>query len=414
MRLRSLVIALDLPLPVTGGGDLRTLAIVHALTRLGPVSVFGVHPRAPRPSPIEGVARWRSSTDASLADPGLQARAALAWLHEEDGHPCDRWWSERAAADLARLADEFEPHLVVAEQLWVHRYGEAIRSPGRSLVLDAHNAEAALHAQLATAGAGARGGSALARRLAERVARREHAAVARADRTWAPTASDAAAIAAVHPPGAARFDVVPSGIAVDAYAGPAGERGHAMIYPASFGYPPNAVAARRLVTGVLPVARSAVPGAELLLPGSDLPRELAEAAGVHAPGRVADMLPWLHRASVMPIALSDGGGTRLKVLEAFAAGVAVVSTRKGVEGLDVRDGEHVLLGESDAQLAAAVLRVWKDDGLRRRLTVAGAALARERYGPDAVAAAVARAAGFIAVPAAAGSAGDGPREPAPE
>jgi glycosyltransferase involved in cell wall biosynthesis len=385
MSLRTLVIALDLPLPVTGGGDLRTLAIVRALARLGPVAVFGVHARRPEPSPIAGVAGWHSSSDTALSDPRAQARAALSWLRTADGHPCDRWWSARAAADLARLADDFAPDLVVVQGLWVHRYGEAIRAPGRRLVLNAENAEAALHEELAAAD-GHR--SALARVVAQRVALRELAAVRAADRTWAPSALDADRLRAAHPGGDVRVDVVPSGIAVDDYAWPSGERGPVMVYPASFGYPPNVVAARRLVDGVHPRVRAAVPAATLMLVGAGLPAGLADRPGVEAPGRVPDMLPYLHRASVMALALTTGGGTRLKVLEALASGVAVVSTRKGVEGLDLRDGTHVLLAETDAQIAEGVLRVWNDDDLRTHLTTSGLALVRDRYGPEAVAAAV--------------------------
>ena len=393
MSLRTLVIALDLPLPVTGGGDLRTLAILRALARLGPVAVFGVHARRPEPSPIEGVVVWRSSSDRALTDPRAQAKAALSWLRTADGHPCDRWWSVRAAADLARLADEFAPDLVVVEGLWVHRYGEAIRAPGRRLVLNAENAEAALHEELAAEDGRDGRRSALARVVAQRVALRERAAARAADRTWVPSALDADKLRERDPDGDLHIDVVPSGIAVDGYACPPGDRGPVMLYPASFGYPPNVAAARRLVADVHPRVRARVPAATLMLVGGGLPAGLANGPSIEAPGRVPDMLPYLHRASVMPLALTTGGGTRLKVLEALASGVAVVSTAKGVEGLDLRDGTHVLLAETDAQIADGVLRVWEDDGLRTRLTTSGLALVRDRYGPDAVAAAVRAAVG---------------------
>ena len=77
--------------------------------------------------------------------------------------------------------------------------------------------------------------------------------------------------------------------------------------------------------------------------------------------------------------LRSGGGTRLKVLEALAAGVPVVSTPLGVEGIDVRDGEHVLVGESAADLAAAAERVLEDRALARRLSAAGRELVERAY-----------------------------------
>ena len=387
--LRSLVIALDLPLPISGGTGLRTLGVIEALRQLGPVGVFGVRPRPPEPSPISGLTAWQSSTDAVLGDRRAQARAALSWVGRPGGQPSDRWWSEHAAGELVRLAERLEPDLVVVEQLWVYAYGRAIRTAGRPLVLDCHNAEAALHRDLAARADQARLPGALARLLADRVAAREADAVAEADLTWAPSAVDAAKLTDRQQP--TRIDVVPNGIALDGYAGPTGPRGPVMVYPANFAYPPNADAAHRLVHGLLPRVQASKPGTTLMLVGGGLPPALAIVTGVEAPGRVPDMRPYLPRASVMPVALSDGSGTRLKVLEAFAAGVAVVSTPKGVEGLAVDDGQHVLLAESDADLAAAVLRGWGDEPLRARLVARARALVAERDGPDAVAAAVAEA-----------------------
>jgi glycosyltransferase involved in cell wall biosynthesis len=74
-----------------------------------------------------------------------------------------------------------------------------------------------------------------------------------------------------------------------------------------------------------------------------------------------------------------GGGSRLKVLEAMAAGVPVVSTTLGAEGLDVSDGENILLADFGARLAVAINNLVRDANLRARIIDGGHALVRSRY-----------------------------------
>jgi glycosyltransferase involved in cell wall biosynthesis len=87
-------------------------------------------------------------------------------------------------------------------------------------------------------------------------------------------------------------------------------------------------------------------------------------------------------ACVVPLRL--GGGTRLKVLQAMALGVPVVSTPKGVEGLDVDAGEHVLVGRAPGQLAANVLRLLAEPALAARLSAAAHARVCQSYSWDAI------------------------------
>jgi glycosyltransferase involved in cell wall biosynthesis len=100
---------------------------------------------------------------------------------------------------------------------------------------------------------------------------------------------------------------------------------------------------------------------------------------VHVTGRVDAVRPWLATANVAVVPLHAGGGTRLKILEAFAAGTPVVSTTLGAEGLAVRHGEQLLLADTPTEFAAAVTRVLSNDALAARLAASGAALARANY-----------------------------------
>ena len=101
-------------------------------------------------------------------------------------------------------------------------------------------------------------------------------------------------------------------------------------------------------------------------------------------GCVDDVLPHLHQAWVVVAPLRAGSGTRLKILEAFAAGRAVVATPIGHEGLDgVADQELLVVGDANA-FAQSVVRLCRDQGLRLRLGQAGRALVERSYGWERV------------------------------
>jgi len=83
--------------------------------------------------------------------------------------------------------------------------------------------------------------------------------------------------------------------------------------------------------------------------------------------------------AVLVVPLPFGSGVRMKILEAWAAGRAVVSTTLGAEGLGACDGEHLLLADDAEEFAASVLRLLNDGALRERLGDAGRALYEEQF-----------------------------------
>jgi glycosyltransferase involved in cell wall biosynthesis len=101
-------------------------------------------------------------------------------------------------------------------------------------------------------------------------------------------------------------------------------------------------------------------------------------------GRVTDMRPYLASASVVIVPLFQGGGTRLKILEAFAAGRPVVSTSKGAEGLKAEDRQHLLLRDSVEALVEGVSEIWTNRTLRQRLVQNAYALVKAEYSWTAI------------------------------
>ena len=108
-------------------------------------------------------------------------------------------------------------------------------------------------------------------------------------------------------------------------------------------------------------------------------RRLAGQRGVEVTGRVEDVRPYLADAAVYVVPLRIGGGTRLKIFEAMAAGRAVVSTSIGAEGLPTEDGRHLLLADDPVAFARAVVTLLRDADARQAIEREARALVTARF-----------------------------------
>jgi glycosyltransferase involved in cell wall biosynthesis len=163
---------------------------------------------------------------------------------------------------------------------------------------------------------------------------------------------------------------------------PPPERGGAtFLFVAALGYPPNADAARWFVREVLPSVQAHHPDATVRIVGGNegSVRDLAARPGVEVLGRVPDIRTELDRATVAVVPIRSGSGTRLKVVEALANRLPIVSTSVGVEGIDVVDGVHALVADDAASFAAACSRLLDEPELRAALADAGEALWEDHY-----------------------------------
>lgn len=154
-----------------------------------------------------------------------------------------------------------------------------------------------------------------------------------------------------------------------------------VLFLGTMSWRPNAAAASFLATGVMPQLRVRFPSARLLVVGRDPPQDLkalSGANGVEVTGGVPDVKPYLLEASVMAVPLDTGGGTRLKILEAFAAGLPVVSTSVGAEGIDATPGRHLILAERPA-FAAALVNLLSSPDAAASMAAAARLLARDVY-----------------------------------
>ena len=138
--------------------------------------------------------------------------------------------------------------------------------------------------------------------------------------------------------------VIPFGMtAPEPALNPAGTAPLSVLFVGNSTHPPNADAAHWLATRLFPPLRASCPGVVLTIVGASPPPELMSSAGedVVVTGEVADVNPYLDAAAVVAAPIRVGGGMRVKVLEALAAGKAVVGTPLAVEGLEVTPGDQL-------------------------------------------------------------------------
>ncbi|MDH4074304.1 MAG: glycosyltransferase family 4 protein [Acidimicrobiia bacterium] len=154
-----------------------------------------------------------------------------------------------------------------------------------------------------------------------------------------------------------------------------------LVLVGSFAYQPNNDGLAWLLEGVWPTIRAAKPEAELRLVGRGLAADhpARSTPGVTVLDHVADVTPELRRATVAVVPVLWGAGTRVKIIEAFAHHVPVVSTTVGAEGLAVEPGRHLLIADTPRQFAAACLSALADPPTASRLADAGYGLFRQRY-----------------------------------
>jgi glycosyltransferase involved in cell wall biosynthesis len=154
---------------------------------------------------------------------------------------------------------------------------------------------------------------------------------------------------------------------------PTGTEPYGIVCVGSYIHPPNIDAARWLARDIFPSVRARLPRASLRLVGSHAPAEVRalEGNGVRVDADVADVLPFLNAAAVVVAPIRLGGGMRVKVLEALSAGKAIVATPLALEGLDLEDGRQVVVAETEAEFAVALLELLGDP--ERRTAIAKAA-----------------------------------------
>ncbi len=181
-----------------------------------------------------------------------------------------------------------------------------------------------------------------------------------------------------------KIAAIPTGVDENYFRpGPESEQSCALVFTGSMDWSPNEDAILYFAEQILPRIRSRVPEASLWVVGrKPSPRLYALAqidTNIHVTGRVDDIRPYLSKAAVYVVPLRIGGGTRIKIFEAMAAGKAVVSTSIGAEGLPVTHMENIVIADEPEEFALRVVTLLKDVTFRRDVGLAARKLVEQEY-----------------------------------
>jgi glycosyltransferase involved in cell wall biosynthesis len=367
----ALFISAEAPYPLAGGGAMRSASLLNFLARRWAVDMITF--REPR-----------------AADPGEHLPPGLVrHLHVVDLPPHARHTLARAARNAGRLARRVPPlidrfagfgsqigaairgqryEVAVIEHFWCAPYWRQAAAVSDTTVLDLHNVESVLHARCAASGKGAQ---ALAHRAFQKICRDlEEEWLPRFTYLLAASEPDAELLRTISP--GSRVLVYPNSIPLA--PAPIRREEDVIVFSGNLEYHPNLSAVRYFRQEIWPELRAQWPGLVWRLVGKN-PQAVAKITSgdprIELRGPVDDALPELARAKVAIVPVLAGSGTRVKIIEAWAAGVPVVSTPLGAEGLRARAGEHLLLANGAPAFRDAVSRLLASPSLRDQIGRAG-------------------------------------------
>ncbi len=182
----------------------------------------------------------------------------------------------------------------------------------------------------------------------------------------------------------AHVEVVPNGVDTMANRPDASVQPtpYSLIYTGAVTYNANHDAVAYFVREIWPLVRARYPQATFTVTGGTGQVDvsgLAAVSGVTFSGYLPSVADAVRQQWAVVAPLRVGGGTRLKILEAMALGTPVIATSKGAEGLDVHNGENILIADTPQAFADAISRLFEDAALRNQLAVAGRALVERDY-----------------------------------
>ena len=176
------------------------------------------------------------------------------------------------------------------------------------------------------------------------------------------------------------IEVVPNCINIQDYFG-VNEipQANILIFTGSFNYYPNYEAMVWFVNHVFPIIESQIPDIKLFITGDHGNRFLSEKSNIVLTGYVKDVKSLIAKSWISVVPILSGGGTRLKILEAMGLRTPVVTTTKGAEGLSVRNGSNILIGDSPAEFAAHITKLTNEPAMREEIAKNALQFVRDHY-----------------------------------
>jgi sugar transferase (PEP-CTERM/EpsH1 system associated) len=297
--------------------------------------------------------------------------------------PILNYTSDVMSSVVERLAARSSYDLIHLDSIHMIRYGHAVASPSAKLIYNWHNIESeAMQRYSKTVTSLPRRW--YARETASKLAALEREILRSGFGHIVCSQREKDQLQGIS--GKARVAVVENGVDATYFAGASdsAEVPNRLVFVGTMDYYPNVEATTSFARNIWPLLRQRWPELELWIVGAKptpAVTALQEVPGVTVTGTVADIRPFYQKALAAVVPLRTGGGTRLKILEAMAAGVPVISTELGAEGLAVSPGQNILIaGPDESESWVTHLEaLTQSSTLRRELTDAALQLTRTRY-----------------------------------
>ncbi|MDQ6706419.1 MAG: glycosyltransferase family 4 protein [Acidobacteriota bacterium] len=357
----------EAPYPPHGGGSLRTASLLGYLARRYAVDLIvfrepqaadpllALPPGLVRNIHVIELRHHAKTTAARAIRNGVRLLRRVPPL-------VDRFSGFEAQVAAAARGKRYE--VAIAEHFWCAPYIDQLATASPKTVLDLHNIESVLHAGCAAteprlAALGHRHFYTASRAL-------ETALFPRYSQLLAASAEDARRVREISP--SANVSIYPNALPWCPVPSRAPE--FAIAFSGNLEYHPNQTAVRFFAGEIWPSLRERWPGLVWRLIGKNpeaVHRYTRSDSRIQRSGPIPDAIAELAAASVVVAPLLTGSGTRLKILEAWAAARPVVSTRIGAEGLPAKHGENILLADSAPEFIQAVSELLGNSEMRRRL-----------------------------------------------
>jgi glycosyltransferase involved in cell wall biosynthesis len=366
-------------LPMQSGGDIRSFNLLRELSKHEEVAFFSYYDGDPDPEYEMKLAKDLPGSMA-VCTGKRQGRGLargldyVASLPRSEPYSVSRFLSGTVRERLKRCLSDQEPDVLVCDFL-----DAAINLPTQLTVpsvLFQHNVESEIwrrHAQTCR--------SLVRKRMYKREFKKmlgyEQTTIRRFSHVIAVSDHDRSLMCAWMEP--SRISVVPTGVDLSQFLNTSNfpPTVPLVMFVGAMDWQPNVDAVEHFCQAVWPNVLAEVPGARFRIVGRNPDRRVQNLASdtVEVTGSVASVVAHLKEAAVVVVPLRIGGGTRLKIYEAMAAGKAIVSTRVGAEGLDVHPDRDIWLADEATAMTQAVVALLRDSNLRESFERAAVAQA---------------------------------------
>jgi len=387
-RLEVTFLTSFLPYPIDQGGIMATASFIEALAKCASVSVLVLTSSSYKDDEVRAAEEYynrfcRSFVLHRFASLSPAKSRGVKALHYLSGYPRHGFWSKDAEDALIAHIQASHTQVIWCNSPFESKYLPAAKRMGCHTVVTTHNVEADLIRQQARTVSGI--SRWMARVRSFDVERLEKEAAKSADVVTAITESDLQHFRSLK--STEQTFLLPFGYRDANSLGTvaAGQSDqHAVCFIGTMNWAPNITAARFLVREVMPLVWKTMPDTKCFLVGKNPTEELErlKSERVTVTGSVPAIAEYYYTVPVAVVPMRQGGGIKIKLVEAMAAGCAVVSTSIGAAGLNVENGRHLIIADDAGEFAKGIVRLLSNRSERIKLGTEAQAFIRESFSPQ--------------------------------